>query len=602
MAGFIKTFLIGITIAAIFLQGFSAFADTCGNDSCEASENQCTCPADCGACSGDAPSQYGACKEFACAGPDDSQVCSVLTKTDCCGNNSCETGENYGTCSTDCIPTSLDLTFISPTDGEILVKGEYVRIQVEVEADGKEIAGAEVSATGFFGTLELFDDGKHNDEKALDGIYGHSFTTPLDMAELDYNISASGSFKGATGKQKITITHSPTLDATINELSPTTIGNIIDISGTVFAKTVPRLMMLDVNIDYGKKQIYSGAVSTNANGEYLLPYHTSSFDPYGEWTITIEGRDENNNSAHAKTTVEILPIKSSQGLKFGLLNDLNESYYRGEEVLIAFELSDNDGQAITDATVTLNTPLNERIPLHEFTTGKYSLLYDIPYSFPLEVSTLTIRGNKETDTQSLGGEFNFFIRVNPIEFTSQFVEKLRPVYQIGETITLQTELKYPNGDNVQDAQVIAYINNSQVELQNQGFGIFSGNYQVKETDEGKLNISIEAKDNYQNTTLLKQNVNVGGTFIGYELAKNSQLIAIILLAVIVLGAIIHFTFHTKIQKSTAEKRKKQIETSIKELEDQYYSGGNMKREEFSQLREKYETELDAIQLQLKEGK
>jgi len=68
----------------------------CGKQGCETGENQCNCPADCGACSGDAPE---ICKEYAC---DSSNACVAVTKQNCCGNTQCETGENCSSCAADC--------------------------------------------------------------------------------------------------------------------------------------------------------------------------------------------------------------------------------------------------------------------------------------------------------------------------------------------------------------------------------------------------------------------------------------------------------------------------------------------------------------------
>lgn len=66
----------------------------CGNDVCESSENKCTCPKDCGECSG----ACGTCKEYSCA----NRTCQCTTKTSCCGNGVCEIGEDEWSCCDDC--------------------------------------------------------------------------------------------------------------------------------------------------------------------------------------------------------------------------------------------------------------------------------------------------------------------------------------------------------------------------------------------------------------------------------------------------------------------------------------------------------------------
>jgi len=71
----------------------------CGNGICEANETKCTCPADCGECSGLVENLT--CFEYACF----DSLCKPKMIKPCCGNNICESGEEFN-CS-DC-PTCND--------------------------------------------------------------------------------------------------------------------------------------------------------------------------------------------------------------------------------------------------------------------------------------------------------------------------------------------------------------------------------------------------------------------------------------------------------------------------------------------------------------
>lgn len=75
----------------------------CGDAYCDAAggENTCSCSLDCGSCSGDAP---GTCNQYACLGDN----CTIISKTGCCGNSVCETGESYTLCEADCPPQCGD--------------------------------------------------------------------------------------------------------------------------------------------------------------------------------------------------------------------------------------------------------------------------------------------------------------------------------------------------------------------------------------------------------------------------------------------------------------------------------------------------------------
>jgi hypothetical protein len=66
----------------------------CGNGKCDVNENKCTCPQDCGSCSGSA----GTCQEFYCNGNE----CDIRNITNCCGNQKCEINESCSGCPSDC--------------------------------------------------------------------------------------------------------------------------------------------------------------------------------------------------------------------------------------------------------------------------------------------------------------------------------------------------------------------------------------------------------------------------------------------------------------------------------------------------------------------
>lgn len=89
----------------------------CGNSICgdlDTDENKCTCPTDCGQCSGDA----GTCLEFACSGIE----CAAQRIPKCCGNYVCEEPENFESCPSDCSPNSMiDKIKISENDLPLIV-------------------------------------------------------------------------------------------------------------------------------------------------------------------------------------------------------------------------------------------------------------------------------------------------------------------------------------------------------------------------------------------------------------------------------------------------------------------------------------------------
>lgn len=70
-----------------------AKTDGCGDGICQPAETKCTCPQDCGGCSGDASN----ITEFRCV----DGKCKIMTKAGICGNGICDAGE-FSSCPGDC--------------------------------------------------------------------------------------------------------------------------------------------------------------------------------------------------------------------------------------------------------------------------------------------------------------------------------------------------------------------------------------------------------------------------------------------------------------------------------------------------------------------
>jgi len=71
------------------------YEEACGNRICEADENSCTCPTDCGQCE---TQQAGACQQFTC----ENNLCVVKQAPFCCGDSTCIATESCGSCFQDC--------------------------------------------------------------------------------------------------------------------------------------------------------------------------------------------------------------------------------------------------------------------------------------------------------------------------------------------------------------------------------------------------------------------------------------------------------------------------------------------------------------------
>jgi hypothetical protein len=103
----------------------------CGNGICSDTENECSCPTDCGLCSG---KQADSCYAFACK----LGQCVQELQLPCCGDALCNTGETCNSCSQDCCtaPTQDLADYPYLVEGFPTVVGDKSQVQnVIIAAD-----------------------------------------------------------------------------------------------------------------------------------------------------------------------------------------------------------------------------------------------------------------------------------------------------------------------------------------------------------------------------------------------------------------------------------------------------------------------------------
>ncbi|MCR4334932.1 MAG: hypothetical protein NUV57_00145, partial [archaeon] len=207
--------------------------------------------------------------------------CSISVSVNCCGNDLCEQGE---TCMDDCAGNTLEI--IKPKFGSYLNLEEDFNIIVNAGI------GKKVTATGFFGTAELFDDGKHNDKNPNDGVYGNSFTAPSEEKVESIEIS------DGLQKKYMQLNVIPLLETILNtNKEEFIVTDSLVITGVISRKSNPVIAEVTITAENEGEIIFETKQELDKFGNFNYSYRSFSLDPAGIWSIKIYAKDDFGNIA-----------------------------------------------------------------------------------------------------------------------------------------------------------------------------------------------------------------------------------------------------------------------------------------------------------------
>jgi len=569
-----------------------AFAEECGDGSCAEGgvENSCTCPLDCGECSGPVPREV--CKEYACS---TNNICRPVTVENCCGNRICEGEETYAECPADCIPTSVDIEVLSPLEGETFFRGEDALIQLKITADGRNAISADVSVEGFFGNMKLYNDGRHDDNSGGDAVFANSVYLDENTEEGVFRISAFATFLGVDSNETIfDFVVDPGLDVEFETAGRHTIGGIIDICGTVMRKETPVAMPLLLKINSGDTVLFETEIESDSSGRFSHPYHTSMLEPVGNWTVFLSGRDEFSNYADSNKQLVVERAKTAEFLAIEFVNEFSDSYERESQMQLIVNVKNADGNAVTGADTSLLTPLNETIPLHELREGQYSGVYDIPYNTPTGKKKFEVRASKSDKGIVYDGFTSKYITISKTTINIEVLEPKEIHYKIGDVMPIKLKVTYPSGRLVGAATGKALIGGKELPVPQTSTGILQAVWLLEEQDAGIVKLFIEVSDEFGNSGLNETRLEISGTSFLYNLQKNSPLIllaaGVIFLVLLVAG----FMAGAFLLMRKMGARKEELQNLREGLQKEYFEKGSMGREEYHELLSRYEHEMDGI--------
>ncbi|HZX20238.1 MAG TPA: choice-of-anchor X domain-containing protein [archaeon] len=505
--------------------------------------------------------------------------CSEEPELFCCGNGFCEQSE---TCSSDCENTEMEI--LKPLFGDYVNFGES--FSIEVKAD----PGKNIVAEGFFGTKELFDDGKHNDAKSNDGLYANSFSAEsVSEGVKQVKISSAGksvylNLNVVPLLETLLITNKETLVLT----------ETLEIKGTIAKKGAPVKTTLEITAENLGQNIFRENIETDNFGNFKYSYRSLSIDPAGDWAIKVSGNDDFGNKIERITSAKFISPEENLPLAIKVLNELKNEYSAGEKFGIEIEVA-NNGENISGAKVTATLNGTHSFELSETESGTYSAIIMIPEKTPSGKASVVISAEKN----SLKGRKIIEIAVKKFNIIIEIVNVQKETYQAGESVFFKIKAVNEMGLPIENARAMLKIEEEEIPLTFTN-GLYVGSYRI--VDIGTFNGIIEITDSSNNIGVKGIGINAEGYSPEYYLDHYLQAIILGVAGIIGLGFLSWHFYSRRKQKGQLSEKEEELTKKIRGIQTRYFRLGALSRQKYDELMLKYEQELESVRKELKNRK
>jgi len=559
---------------------------TCGNGTIEEGETSCTCPSDAGLCGG---TSGPTCTEFACIGGSCRQVVAI----GCCGNKSCEFKENYSNCQIDCTPRNFELVVKGLGEGAKYLRGDTALINIGITGDGVEIKDAVVYVEGFFGKVNVYNDGRHNDGKDFDNVYGNTIPILEGYEAKKHEVKITVEFKGSKYEENGILNIDPSLGLSIaTDKENYSLGDNINISGKLLKGTKPLQQNIDLNIVANGKLIIKKQVKPEADGSFSFSYHTSIVEPDTGWKISAFALDGMGNFGFAEKDLNLASSKITDYLTLSLLKEIRGIYKRDEHVDIEVKLMDEKGAVVSGAKVSTVTPLGDILELEEKDAGNYAASMSVARNFPIGMHEMKINASKIDANHVYGGSLVFDFNVEGISLNVELLEPVKSSFQLGEDVIFRAKVTYPDNEPLIAPDINAFVNGKKVIMRAVDKGLYVGSYAVDETDVKGIDFSIDVDDSFGNAGSTKITVQVSGTSFIYYVKKYFNALILAGIALAIAAAILLVNLNWKVSYQNLTRKQRQVIEKIKGTQVQYFKEGSIDRRTYDAEMQKYEAELE----------
>lgn len=566
----------------------------CDNDGyCDSGEDKCTCPNDCGTCSGDVQGEL--CKEYSCL----TGLCRAQIKYYCCGNHICESGEDFSNCDADCAPTELTVELLSPVDSDVFLRGDTITFQAKVKADGIAAKLANVRVRTFAGDIPMYDDGNHSDLKANDGIYGVSFLVSELTPKNDFASDIYAEKLGISVTHNFVVKVDPSLELDFSiDKNTYVLGEIIHFTGVLNKRGKPVSTVITITALNKGEKVFESKARSDENGFFLLDERTSLIYPQGNWVFEVSALDVFQNQGLKEETAVVSKEAGTIFMDVVFSSEFDQLYNRGNELRVLVDVL-FDEKHVENAEVTALFPDGKKVDLKMVALGKYSLSYFLPFDFPLGEQLILINAEKKIGSVKYGGSNEMKITVDNAKINVFLLQPAKQTVALGEELTFKIKLAYENAMPLSKAKVFIKLNDKNIVGSEREPGIFSFSYVVNNedlSDARQLLLTVEAVDAYDNAVSFNKLFEVTGELsLEYYFRENPLLFLSVIFAfvfIVIVGIVVRNRLN---RLNSLNRRKKQLEKLKGDLQEKYFNLGSISNEQYYSLLSKYSSELRDIE-------
>ncbi|MDD5148564.1 MAG: hypothetical protein PHH08_03825 [Candidatus ainarchaeum sp.] len=328
-------------------------------------------------------------------------------------------------------------------------------------------------------------------------------------------------------------------------------------------------------------------VFTDSNGFFVADYNIGFTDPSGNWRAVAS---QNQDRDTANFTVAHSNESAFLFIKF--FSPSKQSFLATEKVSFNVKITDS-GKNVERAVVYAWFPMVEKTLLAETESGIYSGELAIPPVLqPGDYNVFVTSEKVISSWDRRGGEGIMNVTVARPEIIIRIIKPALYESSIGETIEILAVPEYSTGAKPAETEMVAEIKGRKIAFEKTAEG-FLASYAPDEGDVGLLKVKISGYDSFGNSGQEEISLKITGLEKSFW-QKNLWLIITAVAVVCACCFAVLWFFKKRTKENAFAKKKREIETKMKKVEESFYKRPTVDRKTFDDVLAKYREELDDL--------